>query len=128
MAATFSQLLNTVVGNKRLVVTEVTFDASYATGGEAFTPANVGLNVFDAVLVEQPSGYFVQFDRANNKLIVRSPQAAIAAHSHTENTAATYTQNATTVTGGAITAAAGAEVVAATDLSTLKAVVVTIGT
>lgn len=75
MALTFSEISRTIFGNKRIVVTEITFDSSYATGGEALTPANLGLASIDALI---PSGVAaaaagaaavaVKFDRTNNKL------------------------------------------------------------
>lgn len=49
MALTISNVLKpTVIGNKRLSIKEVTFDSSYAEGGESFTPAKAGLKKIDA--------------------------------------------------------------------------------
>lgn len=121
MALTFSQKHNTVVGNKRMTVTAVTFDSSYPTGGEAVTAADFGLVVLDIVLVQPPSGFFVEFDSANSKLVVRH---STAGHTHTENTAGTYTQNATTA---ANTSAAGSEVPNAASLATLTCTVLALG-
>lgn len=121
MALTLSQKHNLVVGNKRLTVTNVTFDSSYPTGGEPVTAADFGLSVLDLVLIQPPSGFLVEFDSTNSKLVVRN---STAGHTHTENTAATYTQNAAT---NASSAVAASEVANATSLATLTAVVMALG-
>jgi hypothetical protein len=43
--ATVTQLFNTVEGSRRKTVTELAFDSSYPTGGEAITPAQLGFGV-----------------------------------------------------------------------------------
>jgi len=103
----------TVVGNKRLHTFKLAFDTSYPTGGESLTAADLGLSSLDFILVEPASGCLFEYDHTNSKLIATYTSAS---HTHTENTAATYTQNATTA---ASTAAAGSEVPNTTDLSSL---------
>ena len=103
----------TVVGNKRLHTFKLAFDSSYPTGGESLTAANLGLSTVDFILIEPASGYLFEYDHTNSKVIARYP---LASHTHTENTAATYTQNATTA---ASTASAGSQVSNGTDLSAL---------
>lgn len=127
MGLSLSMVRETVFGNRRVKVVDVTFDASYPTNGEALTPANLGLQTIDLVLVSPDGGYLFAYDYTNQKLKAFTPVKAQAAHSHTENTAVAYTQNATTATGGAITAAAAAEVANTTDLSSVTCRLVAIG-
>lgn len=47
MALTFSRVGDTpyqIVGNRKETITDVTFDSSYLTGGEAWAAADLGLN------------------------------------------------------------------------------------
>jgi hypothetical protein len=73
-----------VWGRQRVRVVTVTFDASYPTGGESFTPANVGLSAFSVVIpsinagVAAHAGRVVQFDYTNNKLMVFVEEAVAA--------------------------------------------------
>lgn len=117
-------------GDMQVAVADVQFDTSYLTGGEVL-PANQVTGpqvVSDRILfivTASHSGYLFEFDYVNQKLKARTPVnavPAVAAHSHTENTAAAYTQNATTGTAGAITAsiaAPGAEVANGTNLGSV---------
>lgn len=62
-----------LVGGKKgksLVNKEVTFDNSYATGGESLTPALLGLATID-YLKANPSatGYVFNYDYAANKIL-----------------------------------------------------------
>lgn len=119
MALSHTDLIRTVVGNKRMVVTETSFDSSYPTGGEAITAANLGLQEIQAVVIlgtqsNAASARVFVWDRTNSKLMAYNPAAG---HTHTENTAASYTQNATTASS---TAAAAGEVANTTDLSAVK--------
>lgn len=72
----------TVVPNKRTkmaamycVVTDITLDASYPTGGYTITPAQFGLTTFDFVLAAPSNGYTATFSDATQKLIVYSTAA-----------------------------------------------------
>lgn len=85
-----------MVGVSWRVVT-VTFDASYPTGGYPFAPADAEMTAFVLVDVSHPSGYVCEYDYTNSKIKV----FRTASHNHTENTAAAYTQNATTASSGA---------------------------
>jgi hypothetical protein len=74
MALTVTEITRTTFGKRRAVLATVTFDSSYATGGEDFTPAAVGLVSFDAVFAtasvnSTPVAEVVRFDAANNKLL-----------------------------------------------------------
>lgn len=127
MALSLSVVRETIFGNRRVKVVDVTFDASYPTNGESLTPANLGLQTIDLVLASPDGGYLFAYDYTNEKLKAFTPVKAQAAHSHTENTAGSYTQNATTETGGAISAAAAAEVANTTDLSSVTCRLIAIG-
>jgi hypothetical protein len=64
-----------VWGTRRVAIVTVTFDSSYATGGEAFDPASYGIAGKPAAVIVAPrpltsSGYVVQYDRVNAKLMV----------------------------------------------------------
>jgi hypothetical protein len=74
MALTLSKVDAYVEGNKRVRVYDVTFDSSYATGGESLLASDVGLkkviNVPDALAKNSTgtSGVPVVYDYANSKL------------------------------------------------------------
>lgn len=106
LAKTNKQVGDEVFGRTRVRIREVTFDSSYPTGGESFTPADVGLSEFLAVLVSVDSaaagGHVVQYDYTNKKLMAFVEEAVAA--------------------GGALV-----EVANTTNLSNLKVRVVAIG-
>lgn len=60
------------------VSAKVTFDSSYATGGEALTPADLGLTTLDAVNVYPSGGYLFDYDYTAKKLKALYPTAASA--------------------------------------------------
>lgn len=73
MALTFTRKFGPFsAGSMRAVVYEVQFDSAYASGGEAFTAANVGLSEILHVAIEPIDGTSRQvifnFDYANAKL------------------------------------------------------------
>lgn len=77
MALTIAQtkpISQDVWGRQRSTIVNVTFDSSYATGGESFTPANVGLSEFHFVSVSPDAnalpGYVVQYNYTAQKLVV----------------------------------------------------------
>lgn len=119
MGLAVSIIKNEIFGTQRVVIADITFDSAYVTGGEPLDFKLLGLTQINFMQLPAASGYQLEYDYANKKIKARTPVSAIAAHSHTENTAASYTQNATTATAGAITAAAAGEVANATNLSTL---------
>lgn len=51
------------------VVKQVTFDSSYATGGESLTPAMLGLTSIVFLDPNAAGGYFFVYDYANQKLL-----------------------------------------------------------
>jgi hypothetical protein len=96
-----------VFGRQNVVTKIVTFDASYPTGGESLTPADLGLAQIDILLVSVVSegvhaGAVVQYDYTAKKLKVFVEEAVAA--------------------GGVLL-----EIANATDLSALKVRVLAIG-
>lgn len=77
MALTIAKVTgaDTVLGNQKLKVRDITFDSSYATGGESLTAANVGLRkiyaVFGSVgtVSDGSTGIVVKYDYTNSKLV-----------------------------------------------------------
>jgi hypothetical protein len=69
MALTLSSAIPTVRGVQKVWEGTVTFDASYPTGGESFTPANVGFVNFDRVEVHPTAGYVFEYDTSTEKII-----------------------------------------------------------
>lgn len=65
-------------GNKRAVVATIAFDASYPTGGESLTAANLGLGVIDHVTIGAKSGYVFEYDYTNSKVIAYVEEAVAA--------------------------------------------------
>ena len=51
-----------VPGNRKFVTATVTFDSSYATGGEAVSLTSLGLNRLDFVWVDNTNGYIAAWD------------------------------------------------------------------
>jgi hypothetical protein len=71
MALTVREVLKTAVKDRYLHIHRVDFDASYPTGGEALTSANLGFGDSSTRLVVialQAGGYTFEYDRANAKL------------------------------------------------------------
>lgn len=65
MALTLANESNQYFGNLRAYVAAITFDSSYATGGEALT-APFGTVL--CALAEQSGGYSFEYDTTNQKL------------------------------------------------------------
>lgn len=114
------------LGSRRIHTVRVTLGSAYPTNGEAvdFRPFGVQDDANAVYIIQQRAplnaGYTFVYDRTNRKLLV----FAAAAHTHTENTNATYVQNATTVANAF---AADAEVPGGTDLSGVIVDVLIIG-
>lgn len=97
-------------GNTRVLHGTHTMPASYAAGGD---PSDPGFDTIENVHIEgNVDGRKYAYDFPNKKIMAFEATG----HTHTENTAATYTQNATTVAGGA---GALVQTPAATNLSTV---------
>lgn len=70
MALTVSAVRRTVYGNRRIVIANITFDSSYATGGESLTASDLGLTTIDHVSPGvSTGGYVTVYDHTNSKLL-----------------------------------------------------------
>ena len=136
MALTLSEVKKSKFLNEKVIISDITFDSSYATGGESLTPAQFGLVSIDLVLAETASGYMFQYDYTNSKLKAFYPRAAItdtlaiSAHAAgaTPVTSDAATMAAHTLSGVAgVAAGAGAEVTATTNLSSVVVRIIVIG-
>lgn len=87
MAVTVTRIgVPNVAGNLRVGIFQLAFDASYPTGGEALTPADLGLSEIDVLIAEPAGGYTFEYDHTNEKLLARwvdtttdgAPQAQVA--------------------------------------------------
>jgi hypothetical protein len=105
----------------RIVTATFTLDTSYPSGGSPGVAARLGLNVVFALIVLHSKGYEHEYNKGVDTL--RSYNS-MPAHSHTENTAGAYTQNAVT---SAVAAAPAAEVANGTNLSAITVDVIAFG-
>jgi hypothetical protein len=63
MAASVSVVTGPEVpGNRKFVTADVTFDSSYATGGEAISVSSLGLTRLDFMWVSPSDGYVAQWN------------------------------------------------------------------
>lgn len=114
----------------------ITFDDSYATGGESLTPAMVGLGeIIGLSFIQGEDGYVAKWDKTNQKvLLYRSagftPAGTVAAPVFTGNALGTHTHDLKVIGGqGAagtdtVTAPAGTDILGkqeATDADILGA-------
>ena len=76
MALTFGaqEFLN--LGSVSGVIVTVTFDNSYASGGEVINPSDIGLGqILMLNIIQGEDGYIFEWDSANNKILVRESAA-----------------------------------------------------
>lgn len=82
MALTVSLVKQTVFGDERVVIADITFDSSYATGGEALVPADLGLTTIDHFTAGtgnvSTAFYVTQYVASTNKLITFTGAAQTA--------------------------------------------------
>lgn len=64
MALTISVVSSDVIGTRRQVVGNLTFDSSYLTGGEPITPGSLGLYQIEQMEVEPASGFIPRWNRS----------------------------------------------------------------
>ena len=70
MALTIDEVTSWSIGDRRAVIANVDFDASYPTGGESLTAADLGFSLsVDLVLAEPQTGLIFEYDRTNSKLL-----------------------------------------------------------
>ena len=77
MGLTITNLEQHSQGDLRAASATVTFDASYASGGESLTPNNLGLGQFvgDVEISAIEDGYSFQWDATNQKIKVMAPSS-----------------------------------------------------
>lgn len=70
-----------VPGNRKTTIAQVTFDSSYATGGEAITVSSLGLDRLDYLLVDAGAGYLARWDgsKTTPKILLYRQTAATGA-------------------------------------------------
>lgn len=68
MALTFSEIVRSTIGHKRLVVTKCTMDSAYTTGGKQLTPSNVSMLEILAIVGDGANGYTCTYDKPTQKL------------------------------------------------------------
>jgi hypothetical protein len=68
MALTLAYVDEAVVGDLKLVILDVTFDAAYASGGESLTSTDLGVSPL-FLIAEPTDGYVFEYDKVNETLI-----------------------------------------------------------
>ncbi len=58
-----------LMGAKNVTTGTIAFDSSYPTGGEALTPANIGLNYIRFIIFEPTLGYVLTYDYTNQLVL-----------------------------------------------------------
>lgn len=79
MALTISSLKRDVAGNVRMHSGLITFDSSYATGGEDLTPEMLGLHTISDISVKAANGWIFEYDFSARKLKAFSQGAVTGA-------------------------------------------------
>lgn len=86
-------------GNKRASSGTITFDSSYATGGESLTPANIGLGTIERITFNHgEDGYVFKYDYTNQKVMAYrtatlTPTGTISAPTFTGSALAAHAHN-----------------------------------
>jgi len=83
---------DSVWGNKRVKVRDITFSGNYATGGEALVASDVDLRVIEQVIpqgvasaADLATSNSVHYDHANNKLVFYESGASGTAQAEKTN-------------------------------------------
>jgi len=58
-----------IEGARKAVTVDITFDSSYATGGEAFVPDDVGLSVIDFADIAATGGRTFSYSASTGKIL-----------------------------------------------------------
>lgn len=69
MVLTITNVKKGIAGDLKYSILTVDFDASYPTGGEPLTAADLGMTVAHRVEAQSTSGYVFEYDHANAKLL-----------------------------------------------------------
>lgn len=65
-------------GNRTRTSVVIAFDASYPTGGEPLTRAQLGLSQVDDVIIPPKGGFIFEYDYTNQKVLVYVEEAVAA--------------------------------------------------
>lgn len=113
MSLTLTRILKTVVGDRYLIVNEVAFDSSYATGGEALLRSDLGFAATADpefhVEVQCKGGRAFEYDYVNQKLLAYDPGRASGEYSFAPGGG--DVKGATAITAAMATADQAADVV-----------------
>jgi len=102
MALTAEQLGRTnVTGNRLTVALKITFSGTYSTGGETLDLTQY-VNNIETVHIENMDGYFLEYDRANGKVLVFESGADASANDEVANASGALANKVSfiTVSGG----------------------------
>lgn len=69
MAVTVSEKFRSTIAGRRITLHNVTFDDTYATGGEALAANDLGLQVVEGAVCAPVSGYVFEYDISNAKIL-----------------------------------------------------------
>lgn len=71
MALTIANVVQGVSGNKRTATFDITFDSSYAFGGESIDKTLLGFaSEISTLSIDNKDGYKFEFDKTNSKVVV----------------------------------------------------------
>lgn len=82
MAVQVDIIARKALGGVVTTFADLTFDSAYPPGGEAITPAQVGLGNIHQVIPGTSAGYLCDWDYVADKMKVLTPVAAASAHTH----------------------------------------------
>ena len=125
MALTVTQKgRDNVIGTRKMIVLDITFDSSYPTGGEALDLTDY-VGTIESVTIEQKDGYQFMYDRANKKVKVFSPTLDVVI---VDSDGPAASDNNLVAELDGTTANRATEVANLTNLSTLSTTIVLTGT
>ncbi|KKK50096.1 hypothetical protein LCGC14_3128430 [marine sediment metagenome] len=131
MALTVAIKRNEIFGARRVVFADVTFDASYPTGGELGLEALLNMGGFDFLLAAPNKGLMFEYDFTNKKLMAFYPTGGATAAPTTlaapKGVASAAGADTITIDPVPITPGQAKEVGSTADLSTVVTRVMAIG-
>ena len=68
MALSYDLKVQSIFGNKHVVIFDVDFGSSYPTGGEELPKSSIGLRNIDLLMASPTAGYVFEYDYSNSKL------------------------------------------------------------
>ena len=69
MVLTITKVDDSIFGDQRIRVRTIAFDASYPTGGESLTAADLDLDTINFIIVENDDGFIFKYNYATSKLL-----------------------------------------------------------